>query len=330
MSAHAPVSAAACRTAAADGPAVRWISAEAGDRVALDRWCAAVGPVAAASLTDTSVSASNSFVVLTWNTHVGGGDVAGLVRDLRAGRFTNGTPVEHFALLLQETHRSSMDVPVGLGAAPRPIHTRTRHGKRVDVVETARELGLELFYVPSMANGRPTDGLPEDRGNAILSTLPLHDLAAIELPFEAQRRVAVAATVSGTTAEGTPWSLRLVNVHLDNKSRASRMLQSFGGARTRQARALVKELVHDSAAVVGGDMNTWSLGFMEGAVGVLKQHFPLPLQHPTEPTYASGGLKLDRLMYRLPSPLSADTRRLDDRRGSDHHPLIGTIRFAER
>lgn len=274
------------------------------------------------------MSPVNSLVVLTWNTHLGGGDVARLVRDLRAGRFTDGTPVEHFALLLQETHRSSSDVPSGVGTAPRPIHTSSLHRKRTDIVETARELGLDLFYVPSMANGRPLNGLQEDRGNAILSTLPLRDLAAIELPFEAQRRVAVAATVRGTTADGTPWSLRLVNVHLDNKSRASRVFQSFGGARTRQARALVKELLHDSAAVVGGDMNTWSLGFMEGALGVLRQHFPLPLQHPTQPTFATGGLKLDRLMYRLPSPLSAETRRLDDRHGSDHHPLIGTIRFG--
>jgi hypothetical protein len=39
------------------------------------------------------------------------------------------------------------------------------------------------------------------------------------------------------------------------------------------------------------------------------------------------GLKLDRLMYRLPSGHKAETRRLADRRGSDHHPLIGTLEF---
>ena len=335
---------AACRTADTS-VAVRWVaSPDRGDRAALDRWCAGVGPVVAMSAVarewresgdtvsshgpNVVVDPASSLVVMTWNTHVGGGDIAGMVRDLRAGDFTDGTPVRHFVLLLQETHRASVSVPTSPGAAvPKPIHTS--HGsRRVDIVETARELGLDLFYVPSMGNGRPARGLPEDRGNAILSSLPLRDLTAIELPYEAQRRVAAAATVSGTTAAGAPWSLRLVNVHLDNRSRASRLLQSLGGARTRQARALVKALGDDSAVVVGGDMNTWSLGFMEGAVEVLQQHFPLPTQHPREPTFASGGLRLDRLMYRLPATSAADTRRLADRRGSDHHPLIGTIHFA--
>lgn len=324
-----------CRSAT-EAPAVTWISAsETSDRPSLDRWCAGVGPVVTASHADTTASPSSaspadSLVVLTWNTHVGGGDIAGMVRDLRAGRYTDGVPVSQFVLLLQEVYRASADVPLAAGgAAPRPQHVSHNGSKRIDIVETARELGLGLFYVPSMANGRPASGLPEDRGNAILSTLPLRDLAAIELPFEAQRRVVAAATVSGTTASGAPWTLRLVNVHLDNKSRPSRLLQSFGGARTRQARALVKVLGNDSASVVGGDMNTWSLGFMEGAVGVLRQHFPLPANHPTQPTFASGGLRLDRLMYRLPAKQSAETRWLDDRHGSDHHPLLGTIRFSD-
>ncbi len=330
--------AASCRATSGAASPVRWISTgESSDRASLDSWCAGVGPVVTLTAADSlgaagaAAASFNSLVVLTWNTHLGGSDIAGLVRALREGRFTDGSPVQHFVLLLQEAHRASADVPFGTGAAaPRPQHPASHGNRRVDIVETARELGLELFYVPSMANGRPASGLPEDRGNAILSTLPLHDLAAIELPFEAQRRVVAAATVSGTTAGGAPWSLRLVNVHLDNKSRPSRMLQSFGGARTRQARALVQALGNDSSAtVVGGDMNTWSLGFMEGAVGVLQQHFPLPANHPTEPTYASGGLRLDRLMYRLPAKLTADTRRLDDRHGSDHHPLLGTIRFTD-
>lgn len=324
-----------CRTAFQTDRAVEWIStSERRDRASLDRWCAGVGPVAAVSfldsISDSGALAADSLVVLTWNTHVGGGDIAGMVRDLRAGRLTNGAPVPHFVLLLQEAYRASADVPFGLDVSqPRPQHVAPERTRRVDIVETARALGLALFYVPSMANGRPRAGLPEDRGNAILSTLPLRDFAAIELPFEAQRRVAAAATVSGTTVDGTPWTLRLVNVHLDNKSRGSRLLQSFGGARTRQARALVQALGNDSATVVGGDMNTWSLGFMEGAVGVLQKHFPLPAKHPTEPTFASGGLRLDRLMYRLPAKQSAETRRLVDRHGSDHHPLIGTIRFTD-
>ena len=316
---------------------VSWIVApHAGERVMLDRWCAGVGPVVSAARADTSaaVVSTGSLTVVTWNTHIGAGDVPGLVRDLRAGRFTDGTPVEHFVLLLQEVYRSGADVPHVRGAAAVPLaishFVAKGASRRIDIVETARDLGLALFYVPSMANGRPTlSAHSEDRGNAILSSLPLADLTAIELPFEAQRRVVAAATVSGTTEAGKPWTLRVVNVHLDNKSRPSRLLHSLGAGRARQARALIEALGNDSAAVIGGDVNTWAMGFMEGAVGVLQRHFPVPARHPTEATFAVGGLRLDRLMYRLPSQHKAETRRLADRLGSDHHPLIGTIRFAE-
>ena len=67
--------------------------------------------------------------------------------------------------------------------------------ERIDIVEAAGRLGLSLVYVPSMRNGSDTD---EDRGNAILSTEPLSDVAAVELPFERQRRVAIDAAVSVT------------------------------------------------------------------------------------------------------------------------------------
>lgn len=315
---------------------VSWIvSPDAKERPLLDRWCAGVGPIATATHIDATAPASvvttGSLAVVTWNIHIGAGDVPGLVKDLKAGRFTDGKPVEQFVLLLQEVYRSSPDVPKSVaGGAPKTKSHTVAQGatKRVDIVETAKALGLELFYVPSMANGQPSADAPlEDRGNAILSSLPLHDLTAIELPFEAQRRVAAAATINGLTASGKPWSLRVVNMHLDNKSRPSRFLQSMGAGRTRQARALVEALAKDTAAVIGGDMNTWGMGFMEGSIGVLEQHFPLPAKHTNEATFAMAGLKLDRLMFRLPEGKVSETRRLPDRRGSDHHPLIGTIDF---
>lgn len=327
------MSATSAGTVLARGSDVRWITTVPAEQATLDRWCAGVGPTARlrAPRTDGVSNAPivSSLTVLTWNTHVGGGDIVGLVNDLRAGRLTKGVPVEHFVLLLQEVHRSGESVPDTRAAAvPKPIHTRPTSGQRMDVVATARELGLELFYVPSMANGRTLHGLPEDRGNAILSTLPLDAHTAIELPFENQRRVAAAATVSAVASDGTPFTMRLLSVHLDNRSRPSRLLHSLGAARTRQARALVAAIGDDSATVLGGDLNTWSLSGLEGAVKVLQQRFAHASAHPTEPTFASHGLRLDRLMYALPAAAAVETRRLDDRRGSDHHPLLGTIRLA--
>lgn len=330
-----------CRTAPA-APAmsiassVNWIlAADSAERAPLDRWCAGVGPVVTLAADRRDSAGVHSLAVITWNTHVGGGDIPGLVDDLRTGKFTDGAPVEHFVLLLQEVYRADGSVPLTAHAArPKRIEIVPQRGERTDIVQTARALGLDLYYVPSMSNGQHlTSKIWEDRGNAILSSLPLRDLTAIELPYEGQRRVATAATVSGTTASGEPWSVRLVNVHFDNRSRNNRFFRSLGAGRTRQARALVKVIGDDSTTVLGGDLNTWSAGFLEGAVNVLRERFPIPHESPTLPTLAVkwgiGAMRLDRLMFRLPTRHTAEARRLDDPRGSDHYPLLGWIRFAQ-
>ncbi|NIP82602.1 MAG: hypothetical protein GWM90_26635, partial [Gemmatimonadetes bacterium] len=73
---------------------------------------------------------------------------------------------------LQETHRRSDRIPgydPGLpgGSA---VTGGPPDGEREGVVEAAERLGLAVVYVPGMRNGEH-----EDRGNAILSTLPLDD-----------------------------------------------------------------------------------------------------------------------------------------------------------
>jgi endonuclease/exonuclease/phosphatase family metal-dependent hydrolase len=93
------------------------------------------------------------------------------------------------------------------------------HGRERDVGALATRLHLHSVYVPSMRNGRlfPSDAR-EDRGNAILSTWPLDDLRAIELPFGRQRHVGVAARVM---VPGLP-PLRVMTVHLDPAAIAPR------------------------------------------------------------------------------------------------------------
>jgi endonuclease/exonuclease/phosphatase family metal-dependent hydrolase len=300
------------------------------DHPILDHWCAGVGPVVAEQV-PARETPLDSLLVVTWNTHVGGGDIPRLVTEIREGRLTGGVPVPHFVLLLQEVYRAGLEVPVDRPAArPRRLNARPPRGPRIDIVETARMLGLAVYYAPSMSNRRASEtALPEDRGNAILSTLPLHDLGAIELPFEGQRRVAPAATITGTTSTGEPWELRVVSVHLDNRSTGKRLLRSLGAGRRRQAEALVEALGSPEAIALGGDLNTWSVGMLEGALPVLERHFPLPESHPPEPTFATaaglGGMRLDRLMFRLPSGLSATARRVPNLYGSDHHPLAGWV-----
>ena len=161
-----------------------------------DRWCAGVGSPVIAPGAATAEVASTSLLVVTWNTHVGAGDLTNFVSDLRSGRFTEGRAVSDFVLAVAGGPSTWRQCPLRLPEGAKAAHA-VRHGSpdhpETDITGTAaRELGLALFYLPSMRNGADT---LEDRGNAILSTLPLDDYEGIELPLERQRRVALAATV---------------------------------------------------------------------------------------------------------------------------------------
>ena len=309
----------------------RWIAAAAPtEQGELAAWCAAVGPavlrVPSAQSADTAI---DSLVVVTWNTHVGGGDIVAFVDDLRAGQWTGGRPVTHFVLLLQEVHRAGPAVPTALPAGARGAARITHDGarERPDVVEIANRLGLALWYVPSMRNGLAGDESGEDRGNAVLATLPLSDVAAIELPLEAQRRVATTATVRAMDGAGRAWALQVTSLHLDNRSRLARGLATFGSARTRQARALVAALAAEREAVVGGDLNTWSFDALEDAPHVLRRAFPdAPPQ--TEPTFVAAGVlprRLDHLYFRTDTGGMSAPVRVDARYGSDHHPVLAWV-----
>ena len=73
----------------------------------------------------------------------------------------------------------------------------------MDVDDIAERFGLSVAYVPSMRNGPARDLVArEDRGNAILSTEPLVDVRAIELPFGKQRRVAITALIQPRNKPG--------------------------------------------------------------------------------------------------------------------------------
>jgi endonuclease/exonuclease/phosphatase family metal-dependent hydrolase len=307
---------------------VLWSSFAADGTTTPRAWCDAVGPVLTLAGVPTTEPV-DELVVVTWNIHVGGGDLVRFVDDLRRGDVT-GRPTATFVLLLQEAYRAGGEVP---SPPPQrlvaPIREAPPSGERLDIAEIARRLGLHLFYAPSMPNGATAADAPaEDRGNAILSTLPLAELAAVELPFEVQRRVAVAATIGGVTQRGARWTLRLASGHLDTRSRWSRVLDSFGTGRGRQANALGSWLEGD-AVLLGADLNTWGPGFLEDALEILYRRFPQSVRG-SEATYNAGGVlgrRLDHLLYRLPSG-RVDVQRVASRYGSDHHPLVGVVRLT--
>jgi endonuclease/exonuclease/phosphatase family metal-dependent hydrolase len=299
----------------------------------LDAWCAGVGPALAGRAAARGPRAVDSLLVVSWNVHVGGGDLAQFVGQLRTGELTGGAPVADYVLLLQEVHRESEHVPHarrGMRVADR-IETHPAAGERVSIDVLAERLGLNVIYIPSMNNGhgRVRD-MNEDRGNAILSTLALVDAVALELPIVRQRRVAVVGTTRGRTSTGHDWELQLTSAHFEN--RGGRDIVGLHG-RGRQAEWLMTALPAAEFAVLGGDLNTWVQGPAEPAVSAVLPHFPeTPSTLPDGPTHTSHGVvraRLDYLFARVPGGSMRDYTRVPDQYGSDHHPVMAWIHFPE-
>lgn len=321
-----PRSAAAVPTCVADATSgVRWIRASpAREHAELDRWCAGVGSPARIEAPRGTAS-SGAVAVVSWNTHVGAGDLDGLVRDLRSGRMT-GRPMPHFVLLLQEVFRAGAGVPnarelraewAGAQQPPR------NGGTREDIVTAAERLGLHMVYVPSMRNGKP-GATDEDRGNAIVATMPLSEVTAIELPLERQRRVAIDATVTVAPSGGRAVPIRIVCTHFTNVVLHRLLLLSESG-RVRQARALANVLPGAGPLIIGGDFNAW-FGYRDAAYKTLVKLAQPAASEDQRATF--GPLRLDHMLFRLPPGWSTSVKRADDRYGSDHYPLIAVIQPA--
>ncbi|MBW1896954.1 MAG: endonuclease/exonuclease/phosphatase family protein, partial [Deltaproteobacteria bacterium] len=273
----------------------------------------------------------------SWNTHVGSAELSRFIVDLRSGRFTDGKPVQHFVLLLQEVFRQRSKAQgmtptnAETGANVRPTPTE---GGRVDIVETAIQNRLGVLYVPSMRNSGPDDDVPaEDRGNAILSTLPLASPVAVELPLERQRRVAIGANVSGQSTSGTYWTIQLVNVHLENRARWRKVFRTFGRARLNQIAALLRAIPVETPSVLAGDFNTWFRGTREPTIHHAREIFDRPAALPEQGTVKFGSILPERItdyvLFRVPDNWQVAYRRADEPYGSDHYPLIGLLRIGK-
>jgi len=303
------------------GPPIAWFApAVPTDVSTLERWRASVGPPVVISSSPDRTRPTASLLLVSWNTALGAGDVVRLVTDLR-----RQAPDAPIVLLLQEVYRGGPEVPSALSKSSlfaSLIRGEREDGGRDEIEAIASALQMGAYYVPSMRNGSPRFS-DEDRGNAILSTLPLSDLTAFELPFERQRRVAVGATVSGRTAHGQPWELRLVSAHLDNMAGPRRLWVASEFGRVRQTRGLLSQFSDANPIIVGGDFNTW-FGFSDQAFREAAKAFPQTRVTDRRATF-HGLLRLDHLFFRLPEGWTADFRRAESNYGSDHYPLIATI-----
>ena len=297
---------------------VHWLRGiGAGEVPSSTRWCDGVGAPVVVDAPRASPEATLPLTIVSWNTHIGGGDIGRLIQDAHAGHLT-GAPVGGFVLLLQEVYREGDTVPepppsgarLAAGEMPSPPHAR-----RQGILATAEAAGLSVFYVPSMRNGV----VAEDRGNAILASFTLSGFEAIELPLERQRRVAIAANI-GVRAN-PPIRLRVVSTHFTNMVAHHLWALSEPG-RVRQARVLAAALQDEVPTVLGGDLNSW-FGYRDGAFRELARI--LPLAHPRDRRPTFGAMRLDHVLARLPSGWRLTVRRAGSKYGSDHYPLIAVI-----
>jgi endonuclease/exonuclease/phosphatase family metal-dependent hydrolase len=280
--------------------------------------------MAAATTAGQAPPALDELVTLSWNAHLAEGELAELIARLQAGALTNGRPVERFVLLVQELYRRGDEVPAFDVRDRSAFAILPRDPDAFDADDYAARLGLSLIYVPSMRNGSE---LREDRGNAIISTEPLLDPVAIELPLARQRRVAVGAAVQVSTPRGLE-RLELVNAHLEPLS-SPKTLWVFQDPRAAQVRAILDLLsatrYRDAAGVVwGGDFNTVRGGDGEQAYRDARAWSSSLALEDRRSTHMMG--RLDYLFFRLSPEWAATTRRLDDRFGSDHYPVLGLIK----
>ena len=303
------------------------------------------GPAIRSELTGFGPGASedvvpvDSLIVATWNVEVGSGDLVRFLDEqfghvctsATANRVPRHVP---FVLLVQEAHRASFgipEIPDGV-ALPSRIGKPASHGVRTDIVEIAEQCGLSLFYAPSMRNGAEDEGeTPEDRGNAILASVPLTDLAAIELPLETQRRVAVAAIAHPAGRE----PIRVVSFHLDVAANLLRVLTTGNSTRLRQGLGLagaLQEIDTDDRqllSVIGGDVNSWSE--KETVIRHLRERYPdspVPTGEGTRGSYPTDHIFVRTLEDSNVSVVDGSYRIVPDNYGSDHRGKLLTIRFA--
>jgi endonuclease/exonuclease/phosphatase family metal-dependent hydrolase len=336
-------------------PGVRWVVPDnAVQQDVLAGWCAAVGPavyhtiepllgapasasggstaVATPALDADALPVVDSLLVVTWNAHVGGGALDAFVRDLRAGRLTAGDSVEHFVLLLQEVFRGSDAVPpLAAGMLyPGLIEEIPPAGERTDIEDwVARHPDLALFYAPSMRNGEATmGGAREDRGSAIVATLPLLAPTAYEMPVQRQRRVVPVALVAARLSDGAEWRMQVASVHLENNPAGAKNPER---ARYEQIEWLLDALPDEDNAVLGGDMNTWMRGPGEIVIWRTRERYPdTPFTLPSGPTYERARvvrMYLDYLFFRVPDGGTSGYRRIPTSYGSDHYPLLAWVHF---
>jgi endonuclease/exonuclease/phosphatase family metal-dependent hydrolase len=299
---------------------VAWTSpSTVADKAKLDRWCETVGPALYHAGARSPRNGDGSILVVDWNINVGNGDIPALIAQLTEAELAAGRGKPDFVFLLQEVFRRGPDLPPVASGASIPGRISSPAD---DIQSLAAKLNWWMFYVPSMRNGDQTGPLAEDRGNAILSSLPLEAMEAIELPFSVQRRVAITATVRDARQD---LRFKVATVHLDTRAPLSRgFIFGAASARNRQTNAMIDAVqrVTDKklSLIVGGDFNSY-WGPFESSIDTFSKIVPR-VDCGAGSTHKTG-LTLDHVFARLsPEITPVSCSRPNSRYQSDHYPLV--------
>ena len=244
------------------------------------------------------------------------GDLTNFVSDLRSGRFTEGRAVNDFVLLLQEVHRRGGNVPVPLPDGAKAAQA-VRHGSPdhpvTDIIGTATgELGLSLFYIPSMRNGAETS-----------------KTAATRFSRRCRSTTTRESSCRSNASGGSRWrppSTRKSTRLLRSASRVSPPVElgrhrlDFLGVRPRPSGAGAGESA-DRAA----DCRGWRLQHVVRQLGPSLSRAGPVLKRPGDHRPTFWLLRLDQFFVCLPHDWQVTVRRADHRYGSDHYPLIARI-----
>jgi len=300
----------------------------------LPAWRVNVGSSISVDAPPLTSDQARRVVVLDWNVWLGRGRLTEVVGRIRAGEYgagaIGGDPP--LVVLLQEAYRTDETVPArSTGRGGRRLVSRSQ--PQEDIVDTARRLGLSLRYVPSMRNGAERS----DRGNAILSSLPLKHALGIELPLMLQRRVAICAEVVMGEQH-----LLVMSAHLDPRGPPGHKWLGAAG-RAVQIEYLLQWL-EGKSVLLGADLNL-GRGRSERAWRLLSHAGFSPGVPPGLPSWRHTyhgltRLLLDYLLVRDGSGMITQFRvqRLDENLldrgrtifGSDHHPLLGLVTLDSR
>jgi endonuclease/exonuclease/phosphatase family metal-dependent hydrolase len=186
-------------------------------------------------------------------------------------------------------------------------------GSPTDVVTIGHNAQLSVFFSPVRQTEAGTSG------NAILSTLPLIDPRAVQLPQERQPRAAIVTAID-LAGQRFP----VVSVHLENRERWLHGGIFSDQPRRRQVEALLREIPSAGPAIAGGDFNSL-FGPTEAALRLFGARFKtMPERRGGRATFHDR-LTLDHLFFDLPRGWRAFSWVVPERYGSDHNPVVGLI-----